>query len=184
MEALRALVGGLPPDFPAALFVVWHMPAHSFGVLPDVLGRAGPLPAAHARDGEPVDPGRIYVAPPDRHLLLEPGHLRLTRGPKENHFRPAVDPLFRSAAAAYGPRFIGVVLTGLVEEGAAGLWAIKDPGGLGGVQDPDDPLYPAMPLSALEHVAVDHRCPMAALGPLLAELTQHPVAETGGPPVS
>jgi len=103
MEVLQALVGGLPPDLPAALFVVWHMPGHSVGVLPEVLGRAGLLPAAHARDGEPIESGRIYVAPPDRHLLLEPSHVRLTRGPKENHFRPAVDPLFRSAAAAYGP---------------------------------------------------------------------------------
>lgn len=88
MEALQALVRGLPPDIPAALFVVWHMPAHGLGVLPDVLARAGPLPAAHARDGEPIEPGRIYVAPPDRHLVTESGQIRLTRGPRVNHFRP------------------------------------------------------------------------------------------------
>src|SRR5919202_3455479 len=117
MEALQVLVRDLPADLPAALFVVWHIPAHSFGVLPDVLARAGLLPAAHARDGEPIAPGRVYVAPPDRHLLLEPGQVRLTRGPKENHFRPAIDPVFRSAAVAYGPRVIGVVLSGLLNDG-------------------------------------------------------------------
>lgn len=184
MEALRTLVAGLPPDLPAALFVVWHMPAYGLGVLPDVLARAGPLSATHARDGEPIEPGRIYVAPLDRHLVLEPGRIRLTRGPKENQFRPAIDPLFRSAAAAYGSRVIGVVLTGLLDDGTAGLWAIKDRGGLAVVQEPDDALFPSMPLSALEHVAVDHRRPVADLGALLAELAQQPTEEAGGTPVS
>ena len=119
MEALQALVRGLPPDLPAALFVVWHMPPHSFGVLPEVLERAGPLRAVHAHDGDGIVSGRIYVAPPDQHLLLDPGQVRLTRGPKENHFRPAVDPLFQSAAAAYGPRVIGVVLSGLLDDGTS-----------------------------------------------------------------
>src|ERR671933_2234360 len=183
MEALQILVRGLPADLPAALFVVWHLPPHSFGVLPDVLDRSGPLPAAHARDGEPIVPGRIYVAPPDRHLLLEPGQVRLTRGPKENHFRPAIDPLFRSAAAAYGPRVIGVVLTGLLDDGTAGLWTIKDRGRLAVVQDPDDALFPAMPLSALEYGAVDARRPAAELGPTLADLARRPVTLGGATPV-
>jgi two-component system chemotaxis response regulator CheB len=101
LEALEALVGGLPADFNASLFVVQHIGAHGLGLLPEILERAGPLPASNARDGEPIRPGRIYVAPPDHHLLLErPGHVRVTRGPKENHCRPAVDPLFRSAALA------------------------------------------------------------------------------------
>lgn len=184
MEALQALVRGLPPDIPAALFVVWHLPAHSFGVLPDVLNRAGPLLAAYARDAEPIELGRIYVAPPDRHLVLEPGRIRLTRGPKENHFRPAVDPLFRSAAASYGPRVIGVVLSGALNDGTAGLWAIKDRGGLAVIQEPDEALEPSMPASALEHVAIDYRTPVAELGPLLAHLAQQPSEEAGGTPVS
>src|SRR3712207_5936621 len=138
MEALQALVAGLPDDLPAAVCVVWHLPAHAEGVLPAVLDRAGPLPAAHARDGEPIERSRIYVAPPDRHLVLERGHMRLTRGPKENHFRPAVDPLFRASAVAYGPRVIGVVLSGLLNDGTAGLWTIKDRGGLAVVQEPDE----------------------------------------------
>ena len=183
MEALKVLVAGLPPDLPAAVFVVWHLPAHSGSVLPYVLDRAGPLPAAHARDGEPIAHGRISVAPPDRHLLLENGHVRLTRGPKENHFRPAIDPLFRSAAVTYGPRVIGVVLSGLLNDGTAGLWAINDRGGLSVVQEPDEALYPDMPRSALEHVEVTARAPVAALGPLLAEFAQRPTPEQGGTPV-
>lgn len=184
MEALQDLVRGLPPDLPAALFVVWHIPAHSVGVLPDVLTRAGPLPARHARDGEPIEPGRIYVAPPDRHLVVEPGRVRLTHGPKENHFRPAVDPLFRSAAIAYGPRVIGVVLSGLLNDGTAGMWVIKDRGGLTVVQEPDTALYPSMPASVLEYVAVDERRPAALLGPVLAQLVHTPVDEQGGTPMS
>lgn len=183
LEALQALVRGLPPDFPAAVFVVWHLPANSGGVLPAVLDRAGPLPAAHARDGEPIAPGRIFVAPPDRHLVLDAGHVRLTRGPKENHFRPALDPLFRSAAVAYGSRVIGVVLSGLLNDGTAGLWAIKDRGGLAVVQEPQDALFPAMPQSALEHVAIDAHAPAARLGPLLAQLAQLPAPDEGGNPV-
>ena len=183
MEALKVVVGGLPPDLQAALFVVWHIPPHSFGVLPDVLARAGPLPAAHARDGETIEPGQIYVAPPDRHLLLEPGRTRLTRGPKENHFRPAVDPLFRSAAVAYGSRVVGVVLSGLLDDGTAGLWTIKDHGGLAVVQDPDDALYPSMPLSALEYVDVDARQPAVELGPILGHLARRAVMEEGVKPV-
>jgi two-component system chemotaxis response regulator CheB len=184
MEALRDLVRGLPPDLPAALFVVWHIPAYAVGVLPDVLTKAGPLPAAHARDGEPIEPARIYVAPPDRHLLVEPGRVRLTHGPKENHFRPAVDPLFRSAAIAYGPRVIGVVLSGALNDGTVGMWTIKDHGGLVVIQEPDDALYPSMPTSVLEYVDVDARHQVALLGPALAELVDRPVGNTGGMTVS
>ena len=137
IEAMKALAGGLSPDLKAALLVVLHMGANGLGILPEILERAGPLPAANARDGEAIRPGRIYVAPPDHHLLLEPsGHVRLSRGPKENRFRPAVDPLFRSAAHAFGPRVIGVVLTGFLDDGTAGLWAIKARGGTAVVQHP------------------------------------------------
>ena len=183
-EALKALAGGLPPDLPAALFIVLHIGPNGLGILPEILQRAGPLPAANARQGEPIRPGRIYVAPPDHHLLLEPsGHVRLSRGPKENRFRPAVDPLFRSAALAFGPRVVGVVLSGHLDDGTAGLWAIKDRGGTAVVQRPEDALAPSMPRSALAHVAVDHCLSLKEMGPLLAELARTPVTEKGGLPV-
>ncbi len=111
VEALRALVGGLPADFPGSVFVVMHTAPDSPGVLAQILDRSGPLPAANAKNRERIRPGHVYVAPPDTHMLLEPGRVRLTHGPKENRFRPAVDPLFRSAAAVYGPRVVGVILT-------------------------------------------------------------------------
>lgn len=183
LEALQRLVAGLPQVFPATIFVVWHMPAHGLGILPDVLQRAGPLPAVHPQDGAKVYPGQIYVAPPDRHLLLEDGQVRLTRGPKENHFRPAVDPLFRSAAYSYGARTIGIVLTGALDDGTAGLWTIKDYGGLAIVQDPQEAMFPSMPESALEHVEIDYVRPVAQIGPLLVELTQQSV-ERGGSSMS
>lgn len=183
LEAVQQLIAGLPPVFPATIFVVWHMPAHGLGILPDVLQRAGALPAAHPNDGALIYPGQIYVAPPDRHLLIEDGRVRLTRGPKENHFRPAVDPLFRSAAYSYGSRVIGIVLSGALDDGTAGLWTIKDRGGLAIVQDPQEAIFPSMPQSALEHVEIDHIMPAAQIGPLLVKLTQQAV-ERGGSPVS
>ena len=185
IEAMKALAGGLPPDLKAALLVVLHMGANGLGILPQILERAGPLPAGNARDGDAVRPGRIYAAPPDHHLLLEPsGRVRLSRGPKENRFRPAVDPLFRSAAHAFGPRVIGVVLTGFLDDGTTGLWAIKDRGGTAVVQNPEEALAPSMPRSALAHVAVDHCVSLKDMARLLAELARTPVKEKGGPPVS
>ena len=153
IEALSALLALLPADFPAAILVVVHISADSPGVLPSILARAGVLPVETAKDGVAILPGRVYVAPPDRHLLLEPGSIRVTRGPKENRFRPAIDPLFRSAAQAYGEQVIGVVLSGSLDDGTAGLWAIKDRGGLAIVQEPSEAAYPSMPLSALQYVA-------------------------------
>ncbi len=179
MEALQVLVSGLPPDFGATMLIVWHMGPESLGLLPEVLERAGPLPATNASDGEAIKPGHIYVAPPDHHLLIDQGRTRLTRGPKENRFRPAIDPLFRSAAHAYGPRVIGVVLSGALDDGTAGLWAIKDRGGLAIVQDPLDAIHPSMPQNAMRHVAVDHIVPVRAIAPLLADLTQIEAVEEG-----
>lgn len=171
---LQRLAADLPAELGAALFVVWHMPPDGHGVLPEVLGRAGPLPAAHAVDGEPIAPGRIYTAPPDHHLLVEPGRVRVTRGPQEHRFRPAVDPLFRSAAQAYGPRVIGVVLSGALDDGAAGLRAIKRRGGVAVVQDPEDAEVASMPRSAMRAAAVDHVAPAADLAALLVRLSREP----------
>ena len=176
MEALQRLVEGLPRDFPASLFVVWHLSPGVKSILPMVLGRSSGLPAAHPKDGDRIEPGRIYVAPNDHHLLLERGYVRVTRGPKENRFRPAVDPLFRSAAYIYGPRAIGVVLTGALDDGTAGLWAIKLRGGTAIVQDPSDAQQRSMPLNALDNVDVDHKLPVAGIGPLLARLVREEAA--------
>src|SRR5262245_51773960 len=170
VEALSRLVGGLPSDFPAALLVVVHLPAQAPSALPGILDRAGPLPAASARDGAPIRPGRVYVAPPDHHLLVYRGRMELGRGARENRHRPAIDPLFRSAARAYGRRVVGVVLSGALDDGTAGLAAIKRMGGVAVVQDPNDALFPSMPRSALAHVAVDHRLAVAEMGPALARL--------------
>jgi two-component system, chemotaxis family, protein-glutamate methylesterase/glutaminase len=179
IEALRTIAAGLPKDFPAAVFVVLHIAPESPGVLAEIIDRAGALPAAYAVDGAHIQTGRIYVAPPDRHLIIEPNRVRLTRGPKENRFRPAVDPLFRSAAQVYGPRVIGVILTGYLDDGTAGLWAVKQLGGTAVVQDPHEALAPSMPASARNQVRVDHCLPVAEIAPLLLRLTTAPRVDEG-----
>jgi two-component system chemotaxis response regulator CheB len=181
VEALADLAASLPGDLPAAVFVVLHLPATGTSALPEILSRHGPLPAGHVRDGEPIQPGQIYVAPPDRHVLLRTGHVHLSRGPREHGHRPAVDPLFRSAAREYASRVIGVVLSGALDDGTAGLAAIKGRRGLAVVQEPTDALYPGMPGSALANVQVDHVSPAASMGTLLARLTREPAAEMSGP---
>lgn len=180
VEALRVLVGGLPADFPGTVFIVMHTAADSPGVLAQILERSGPLHASNASNRERVRPGHVYVAPPDMHMLLEPGRVRLTHGPKENRFRPAVDPLFRSAAAVYGPRVVGVILTGGLDDGTSGLWAVKRLGGVAVVQDPREAFMPSMPQSALEQVEVDYTLPLAEIAPLLSRLADTSVAEQGG----
>lgn len=172
MGALEKLVAGLPRNLPAALFVVWHLSPGIRSMLPQVLSRAGPVPAAHPQDGDRIEPGRIYVAPNDCHMLLEKGYIRVTKGPKENRFRPAIDPLFRSAAYVYGPRAIGIVLTGALDDGTSGLWTIKLRGGTAIVQDPEDAQHRSMPLNALDNVEVDYKLPAAEMGPLLARLAR------------
>ena len=179
IEALRTLVSGFPENFKASIFVVLHSGPGSPGVLDQILDRAGPLPALSPRDKEKFSLGHIYVAPPDRHLLLEPGVICLSRGPKENRFRPAIDPLFRSAAQVYGPRVIGVILSGGLDDGTAGLWAIKKLGGTAVVQDPEDALFPSMPANALQYVSVDYSAPITEIAPLLVRLTTEPVEEKG-----
>ena len=174
LDALAALVGGLPADLPAAVFVVQHTAAASPGLLSEILDTRGPLPARLALDGEPVVPGRITVAPPDRHLLVTPGAVRLSDGVRENRARPAVDPLFRSAAVAYRSRVVGVVLTGALDDGAAGLVAVARCGGLAVVQDPADAVYSDMPRHALAAVPDARRAPAAELGPLIGQLVREP----------
>ncbi len=169
VRALRVLAAGLPADFAAAVCVVLHVGAFRSN-LPELLAAVSALPVVHATTSDLLRPGRILVAPPDHHLLLQDGAVLLTRGPKEHHTRPAVDPLFRSAALSHGPRVIGVLLTGGLDDGTAGLQAIKDCGGLAVVQDPSDAEDPGMPGSALQAVEVDHCVPLERIAPLLVEL--------------
>ena len=169
LDALRVLVGGLPADLAAAVFVVLHIGAHP-SELPALLSRAGPLPAVHPDTGDAIQAGHIYVAPPDQHLTIDAGLVRLTRGPRENWARPAIDPLFRSAALAYGAGAIGVILTGALNDGTAGLFEIKARGGTTIVQDPAEAMNPDMPRSALAHVVIDHCLTLAGMPPLLTRL--------------
>jgi len=173
INALKVVASGLPVSLDAAVLVVLHVAASSPGVLPDILSRAGRLPSAHGRAGQSLARGRIYVASPDFHMLIDgQGRIQLSHGPKENHTRPAIDPLFRSAAMTFGPEVIGVVLTGNLNDGTAGLLSIKDAGGIAVVQDPVEAEAPGMPASATRHVAVDYCVPLAQMAPLLVRLTQ------------
>ena len=147
-EALKKIIRGLPADFNAPIFIVWHMSPDIPGVLPYVLSNQNTIVAAHAFNGEEIKPNRIYVARPDHHMLIEDGKVLITHGPKENRFRPAVDPLFRSAAYAYGNRVIGIILSGALDDGTAGLWTVKHYGGIAIVQDPKDAEVSSMPENA------------------------------------
>ncbi|BAY12549.1 chemotaxis protein CheB [Calothrix sp. NIES-2098] len=175
VEALTYLVKQLPTDFNAAVMVVLHVHSQSPPILAEILNSAGKLPASTAQNGEAIEKGRIYVAPPEYHLRLQPGYLQLTKGPKENHHRPAIDPLFRSAARAYGRRAIAVLLTGMLDDGTAGLMAVKMRGGVAVVQDPDDAMYSGMPRSALENVEeIDYILPLSEIPSILVTLVNTP----------
>jgi two-component system chemotaxis response regulator CheB len=177
MEALKILVSHLPAELNASIFIVWHMSPDVKGILPDVLNKFGKLHAAHGVDCDPIESNRIYIARPDWHLLIEKDRIRVTHGPKENRFRPAVDPLFRSAAYAYGNRVIGVVLSGALDDGAAGLWTIKHYGGIAIVQDPEEAEFSSMPESALRNVDVDYKETAANIASRLISLSQELVEE-------
>jgi len=170
VRALQDLAAGLPPDLRASLFVVLHVPPGTRSDLPWILGRSGPLPAVQAAEDATIEPGFIYVAPPDLHLLIDDHKVHLWRGPKENRQRPSVNALFRSAAVAHGNRVTGIVLTGALDDGTTGLWWIKRHGGVCIVQDPLEAAYPDMPRSALEHVDVDYILRVSEMGALLAGL--------------
>jgi len=182
MPALCQLVAQLPGTLPAAVLVVQHLAPDSSGEhLVARLAQHTSLRCQLATDGTPIELGHLYLAPPDRHLLVRDGHLLITKGPRENHYRPAADSLFRSAAVAYGARVIGVVLTGMLHDGTAGLEFIKRCGGLALVQDPADAEYPSMPESALRNVDVDDVLPLARMGARLEELVFQNVNEI--PPI-
>jgi two-component system, chemotaxis family, protein-glutamate methylesterase/glutaminase len=175
VEALANLVSGLPGDIPVSLYVVLHMPTGAASRLPEILTRVGTLPATPAINGAEPENGYIYVAPPDHHLILSAGRMFLVDGARENGVRPAVDPLFRSAARTLGPRVIGVILSGTMDDGAAGMAAIAAAGGTTIVQDPADALADGMPRSAMEATDVDHVIRAGAMGRLIDELAREPV---------
>jgi two-component system chemotaxis response regulator CheB len=175
VQAISALIAGLPRDLRAAVLVVLHL-SKGRSVLPDILSRVGKLPAAHPRDGESLRYGRVYVAPPDRHMTVEGTHHRVVHGPTENGVRPAVDPLFRSAARAFGPRVIAIVLTGSLDDGTAGMAAVREAGGITIVQDPHEAFSPSMPRSAMEFVGVDHVLPLKEIPLLIESLTRERAA--------
>lgn len=176
--ALVELVNQLPGNFEASVFVVQHLAPYTKSILPTLLSRPGKIEAVHPKDGEKIRSRQIYVAPPDHHLLIEKDLVLVKRGPKENRFRPSIDALFRSAAYSYRERVIGVVLSGLLDDGTSGLWSVKRMGGLCVVQDPFDAEYPSMPESVLEQVEVDHMVPIIDLAALLQELVQQKAPES------
>jgi len=184
LKAFETIVSQLPSNFPAAVFIVWHISPDYPSILPEILARFTPLRVKHASGKEPIRPGHIYIAPPDHHMLVKWGYVRLSRGPKENRFRPAIDVLFRSAAHSYAERVIGVVLTGSLDDGAAGLYAIKERGGIAVVQDPADALHPSMPRAAIKVVKVDHCVPIVEMGALLAHLVNKAIPVQEVNPVS
>jgi len=177
LDAVKTLVAGLPTDLAASLCVVLHTAADAPGMLGTIFRRAGRLPVVTVQTRERLEHGRMYLPVSDHHLIIEPGVAIATSGPKENSFRPAIDPLFRSAAQTYGPRVIGVVLTGGLDDGTAGLWAIKQLGGTAIVQDPDEAFASSMPRSALAHVRVDHCVRLSEMPELLVRLTSEPAVE-------
>jgi two-component system, chemotaxis family, protein-glutamate methylesterase/glutaminase len=174
---LKTILQGLPADFSAAIFIVLHIPARSLGILATVTSAATNLPVRPAEHDMSIEPGTIYLAVPDHHLILKKDRMVLGRGPRENMARPAIDPLFRSAAIAFGPRVVGVVLSGMLNDGAAGLEAIKRCGGIAIVQDPEDSIASEMPLSALAAVEADFSPKAARIGDLLADIAQQSAGE-------
>jgi two-component system, chemotaxis family, protein-glutamate methylesterase/glutaminase len=182
-DALTGLVAQLPADFPAPVFIVNHMGAETTGeLLVRALDEAGSMRCSHARHGESFRRGHVYLAPTDQHTLLVRGRMLVTKGARENRYRPAIDPLFRSAAVAYGRGVIGVILTGYLDDGTSGMMAIKRCGGTCIAQDPDDAAYPDMPQSVIRHVDTDYCVPLAQMGALLEKLAARKVGVSRKPP--
>lgn len=167
LEALKTILGAIPEDLDAAIFIVLHTANHSGSLLPAILSRVSKLPVSHPKDWERFERGRVYIAPPGNHMLVDDGVLRVIAGPRENLHCPAIDPLFRSAAVAYGPRVTGVILTGMLDDGTSGLTVVAANGGETIVEDPQTAMFSAMPASALEHVPNAHVTPLSELLPTL-----------------
>lgn len=188
VEALQEVLRHVPADLPAAIFVTLHIAARAKSFLPDILSRAGGLRASHPEDGAAIEHGRVYVAPPDQHLVIERGHVHLSNGPKEQRHRPCINVMFRSAAMAYGESVVGVILSGELDDGTAGLWEIQRRGGITMVQNPEEAAFSSMPLSALREIAVDYTLGGEEMGPRLyglaggseteAAKNNHPASET------
>lgn len=181
VEALQTVVSGLPADLPAAVVVVLHVPSHARSELPSILSRVSRLPVAHACADQPLTPGTIAIAPPDRHLTVRGAELHVSRGPRVHGHRPAIDPLFETAAHEAGRRVVGVILSGSLYDGAAGMQAIKRGGGVTVVQDPADALHPGMPRSVLERVNVDQVLLAAAIADALAEVVETEIPDEMAP---
>ncbi|MEH1843571.1 MAG: chemotaxis protein CheB [Nostoc sp.] len=184
LKALGAILGALPADIDAVLFIVQHVAADQPSIIPQILADVSSLPVSHPADKELIQTRRIYVAPPDYHLMVNQGSMRVVRGPEENRFRPAIDTLFRSAARAYGTRVVGVVLTGYLDDGTVGLQAIKKRGGVAIIQDPNEAEYPSMAKSALRYVKVDYCLPLVKIPDLLVQLSKEPAAKEEAYPVT
>lgn len=178
---LRELITALPRDFPGSVFVTTHLPSTHESYLPELLAQASKIPVRAAVDGQPIEAGRVYMAARDRHLLLIDSTLRMGYGPRENMSRPSIDPMFRSAALSYGPRAVGVVLSGMLNDGASGLYAIKQAGGTAIVQHPVDALEPDMPRAALEAVDADYVAPAADLAALFSQVAQQDAGPASPP---
>lgn len=172
VEALKVMVRGLAPDLQASVFVTLHTERYGPSILPDILSKESLLPASHGVHGEVIEQGRIYIAPPNHHMLVHNDRIILNKGANANRQRPAIDPLFRSAAKAYGTRVVGVVPTGCLDDGTAGLMAVKRCGGIAIVQNPDEASYPEMPRNVLKYVEVDHVVHLQKLGSLLTLLAK------------
>lgn len=177
VEALTQLAAGLPTDLPYAIMVVLHVPRNAPSVLAQIIDRSGPLPAVTAEDDAKLEAGHIYVAAPNRHLLVVDHRVVLAQGPTENRYRPAINALFRSVALAYGPHAIGMLLSGVLDDGVLGVAAIRSRGGTTIAQDPEDALFPAMPLNAIQAGVVDHQVTAAEAGALLAKLADRQIEE-------
>ena len=181
VESLMAFTASLPADFNAPIFIVMHIPPNYVSKLPEILSRNGPLPARHPKDGEKFKPGHIYVAPPDRHMLIEDDRVIITRGPKENRNRPSVDALFRSAAYYYREKVIGIVLSGALDDGTSGLWNVKRMGGIAIAQELAECMVDSMPASAMQQVNIDYVLSASGMGLLLDRLVREAAqAKPGG----
>ncbi len=174
-EALKQIVRELPPAFQASVFVVVHLSPRNRSYLPDLLQQSTSLLVTQAAEGAPIRNGAIYVTPPDRHLIISRDHVHLSRGPKEGLQRPSINVAFRSAATAYGNRVIAVLLSGMLDDGAAGMWEIGRRGGINIVQDPAEAAFPSMPLNALQDAMVHHTLSVSEIGEVLARLVREEI---------